>query len=247
MTQEGAVPPTYYDAVRRMVREEIAAAFRSGASRNMSISAGGRLTVKGGNLVVENASGGLAFYVGAVSPSLPDGTYQPGFILYREDGTVAAGLYDPDPAGDYKQFFAVYDRSGNVVVSDDTDSGQGLGRPYLPLPLYAARFTADPQACTSGTWETLWQGSVYKQHPRMLVQASVGADVGSAGEVRVMVGGVQLGATAPVTSTPAGVNFGPAAVAGAYSSSLTVQLQAQRTSGAGVVRVQAAGAWGLQS
>lgn len=154
MTQEAAVPATFYDAVRRMVREEISAYARSGSSRNSSIT-GGRFTIKGGALVVEHADGSTSSYWGPITPALPDGTYQPGFIVRREDGTLAAALYDPTPdpstPDGFQQFLALYDRAEEIVVSDDTDSGQGLARPYVPIPVTRARYT-DMPAVTDGAF-----------------------------------------------------------------------------------------------
>lgn len=244
------VPSDFYGVLRKTIRDEIAAYVRSGAMRNSS-QTGGRYTIRGGALVVEAADGDPSVYFGAVAPTLPDGTFQPGFIMWREDGTIAAAMYDPSPQpagpGDYKQFLAIYDRAGNILFSDDTDSGQGIARPYLAYAFYSGRFTDTPSVTSSGTFETLWQAVGYKQNPRLFVGASSLADSGITGEVRVLVNGTQLGTTQAVTASPVAHSFGPAAIPGSHMSSLTIQIQARVTAGTGNLRVLPSSANGFQS
>jgi hypothetical protein len=236
------VPPDFFDKLRAMVRQEVADAMRSGASRSMSIT-DGRFTVKGGALVLEAADGDTSFYLGGVTPALPDGTYQPGWIVYREDGSIAAAMYDPDPdpdgPGDYKQFFALYDRAGNVIISDDTFSGQGIARPYISGTFARTRWVDMTVQTASDTFETLWTGRVYKQHPRLEVSYRASMDAtATTGETRVMVNGVQLGATATEGFAVATRYAGPAAVAGDHMAALTVEIQGRRTSATGTLRVE---------
>ncbi|MDP5182185.1 hypothetical protein QOZ88_06010 [Blastococcus sp. BMG 814] len=251
MAQEAAVPlSTVKELARQIAREEVAKFARSGFLRNASISGGDGLTIKdGGALRLETAAGVESFYVGPVQPDLPDGSPQPGMIVRRNDGTIALHLYDPIPsAEDYNQFLAWRDRAGNVVISDDTDSGQGLARPYLAGAFYPAR-VQDFLKTTNPAFETIWRERRQKQHPKLYVEAWGATDTsGTTGEVRVMVNGVQLGATQSAT---AGVVtqylFGPAAIDGGFGANLSVEIQARRSAGTGNVQVGAAWVDGRQS
>lgn len=250
MTQEAATPRGFWEQVRRIAQGEVAKAMRSGSVRNSSVSAGGQFTIRNGALVVESDAGQTSAFFGGIYPATPDGKRQPGFILYREDGSKAAAMYDPAPGptpSDYKQFFALYDRDGNIVLSDDTETGLGLARPYVPFFFYSARFTDTPQVTSSATFETLWLATAYKQNPISYVAAASVASAGTTGEVRVLVNGVQLGTTQSVTSTSAAHAFGPSLVTGDAFSTLTVQIQARVTSGAGSLRILPQMGTGFQS
>jgi hypothetical protein len=251
MTQEGAVPPNFIEQIRRIAQEEVAKLARSATLRNASISKGGRLTIKGGAIAVEAADGGLTFFVGGITPSLPDGTYQPGMTLRREDGTLAMALYDPDPdpdgPGDYKQFLALYDRGQRIIMSDDTASGQGLARPWLGATFYRERY-ADWIGTTSTTWETLFTAYLYKQHPELFVQMWTSNDTPAAtGEVRVLVNDVPFGTPAATGFVVSAKTFGAEPVSGSHMGALEVQIQARVVSGGGAVRVEPINCLGVQS
>jgi hypothetical protein len=245
------IPPDLWQRIEQLIDRRVADAYRSGALRNATISDGGNLTVTGGAVKVLSPDGATSAYWGPVAPTLPDGTYQPGWIMYREDGTLAAAMYDPNPdpggPGDYKQFLALYDRGGSVINSDDTASGQGLARPYLAYPFYRARY-ADWIGTTSATFETLFRARIPKQHPRLYVRAWASNDTGGAtGELRVLVNGVQVGTTQATGFVVAEQVIGPAAVAGAHMDTLVVELQARLATGTGAVRVEPSRLEGWQS
>lgn len=250
MGQEAAVPPGFKEQIQKMIDQAVAKAYRSAPLRNASITDGG-ITVRNGYVRVRSAEGVTTAYMGGVTPALPDGTYQPGLIFRREDGSLAMALYDPDPdpdgPGDYKQFLATYDRGQNVILSDDTYSGQGLARPYLPNTFYRDRY-ADWVTTTSTTFETLFSAWVYKQHPRLVVQAWASNDTaGATGEVRVLVDGQPWGSVASTDFGVATKDFGAAPVAGAHMESLRVEIQARVASGGGGVRVEPTLCLGIQS
>lgn len=239
MTQEGGTPPGFYDRIQQMINRGVDAAMRSGPLKNASISGGG-VTIKGGFLKMLSAvtNGATTFFVGPISPALPDGSYQPSVIIRRNDGTVALLLWDPRPDLDgYNQYLGIYDRTGNAIFTDDTVSGLGIGRPYMPSVGYPVQPRHWPSTA-SGTWEPLYRARYAKQNPRLIVQAWGCTDTaGTTGEIRIMVDGVQLGATQAVSSgVVAEFVFGPTVMAGTFGQYLNVELQAQRTAGTGNVQ-----------
>lgn len=248
MTQEGGVPRDFWGRIEKMIADAVAKLARSGMLRNATISDGG-LTIKGGFFKLVAGATSL-FYVGPVGDVLGNGLRQQVWQLRRADGTLALSVFDaaPDPDGTLNQAVNWRDRSGNSVLADDTDSGQGMARPYLAGGFGRARFADMSVATTATTFETLWTARVTKQQPRLFVAYKATGDAaGVTGETRVMVNGVQLGATATESFLLTTRYLGPAAVAGAHMSDLIVEIQARVTSASGAVRVEALGWEGRQT
>lgn len=252
MAQEAAVPlSTVKELARQIAREEVGRFARSGFLRNASISGGAGLRIiDGGKLALIAENGTVLFYIGPVSPSLPDGSPQPGWEVRRADGTLAFGMRDafPDADGTLNQALTWYDRAGNAVIADDTDSGQGIARPWLTGGFYRARYADMGVSTTSSTFETLWEARLDKQQPQLIVGYKATMDTTeTAGETRVLVNDAPLG---PVTAESFAIvtrMVGPAPVAGAHMDTLTVKIQGRRTSATGALRVEPAGWWGRQT
>lgn len=244
------IPGDFFERVRRIAQEEVARFFRSGPLRNSSITDGG-LTIRGGFLRLISGAVSL-FYVGPYGPAAPDGTPQQGMQLRRADGTAALTMYDAFPGedGTFNQALTWWDRRQNQVFADDTDSGEGLARPYLPAVFYPGRF-GDYLSTTSGSFETIWRAEMPKQHPRLRVAASGATDAaGTAGEMRCLVEGQPFGDTVTGLNSgtfTAGV-WGPAFMDElAHMSTVHVEIQARRTAGTGAVRIAPLMAQGMQS
>lgn len=244
MTQEAAVPAGFLEQMRRVAREEAAAAFRSAALRNATISEGGTLTIKGGRLRVQYpaAKGG------------GDGVFF-GNIYNEDDATeyIGTGLLIEGPNGeDIAQFRSDESSGGNLVSLRDqvgnvthTTFGapDGLNRPYFHGGFTPERFADFGAATTSATFETLYRANCYRQHPEMFVRTRASAEVSdTAGELRVLVNGGQLGAAQSVGFAVSTFDFGSAPVGAAHMEWLTIEIQARRTAGTGAVRV-APGLW----
>lgn len=243
MTQEAGTPAGFWDRVEAAAERAVAKYIRAGLLNSSSISGGQGLRVGAGSkMVVQHPDGKTLLLVGIYDVNhtldLTDGSYQPTYMLRRQDGSMAMSLYDPLPgSGGYNQFLAWWDRTGHVIISDDTDSGQGLARPYLSGVGYPAQPRHWPSTA-SGSYEVLYRARYAKQHPRLCVQAWGTTDTaGTTGQMQVMVNGVQLGATQSLNSTSVTeFVFGPTAVDGTFGQYLNVELQAQRTAGTGNVQ-----------
>jgi len=249
---DAGTPPGLVDRIRVIVREELAKFARSGFLRNASISDGG-LTIRGGFLrLLSKATGGVTlFYIGPSSAVMPNGEYQQYLRIRRADGTTVLQLWDSNPGDDgtLNQALSWLDRSGNVVFADDTDSGQGIARPYLPIAFYPAR-NGDWVKTTSTTFDVMHRAQSPKQQPRLIVKVWVNPSTpGTAGELRVMVNGTQLGAVVSFTNDGFvhEYTFGPLPVEGAHMSLLIVEIQARRTAGTGEIQVAPSQAEGRQT
>lgn len=239
MTTDAATPAGFWERVEQVAERVVAKYARSGASRNTSIGEGGTFTLRGGIFRLIYGAINL-FYVGPISPSLPDGTPQQGITWRRADGSLALQTRDAFPGSDgtLNQALTWYDRAGNAVFADDTDSGQGIARPSLGGVFAATQFADFRFSTTSATFVTLSDQWVTKQQPRLLVGVRASMDTAATtGELKVLVDGVQLDSTAPIAFA-VGVNTFLAYVAGSHMAEMHVEIQGRVTSGSGALRVE---------
>lgn len=250
MAQEAKVPATFWATVQKKIDDSISKFARSGFLRNASISDGG-LTIKGGFLrLLDKVLGVELFYVGPVTPNKADGTPQQGWVVRRADGTTVLALFDAfptDAGGQLQQALNWLDRSEVVAVADDTNSGQGLARPYVPIPLTRSRYT-DMVAVTDATFVDVFDSApFYKVNARALATIRCTTDDSATmGEVRVLVDQVQVGDTVSVGFAVAINTVGAFVVPGDAYSLHQVKVQARRTAGTGAVRLDSS-VWGVQT
>lgn len=194
----------------------------------------GNVTVgDGGTLAVNNLAGGAQFYVGNILPNHPDGSQQRGMIVYREDGSLALGIFTTDS---HAQHLTLYDAHGNTILAEDVITG-GLARPWLDIPMYPARYS-DFLQTTSAVYATLWRGEVSCINPKLTVSGWFWTPPGSAGNVQVLASGVPIGSPLAVsTGSVSQWTIGPALHGVSIGSPLIVEIQAELTSGAGPVYV----------
>jgi hypothetical protein len=241
MGVDAALPPGLFERVTQMIRDEIGKVLRSGLLRNASISEGG-LTIKGGFLRMLSAvTGGVeSFYVGPINPPLGDGSYQPGFVVRRNDGTTVLLLWDPLPGTDgYNQFLGWYDRTGNAIFTDDTTSGEGNARPWLALPIPQPTDISKWPSTSSTSWGTIAESFGVMQQPKLFWNATAIADAGVTAQVRLSIhGGATVGPVHTVVGgTTTFINDTISLPAGFYGSQWALDVQAQVTGGAGSVHV----------
>lgn len=104
------------------------------------------------------------------------------FIVRRYDGSTALQVFGgPLEAG----FFSINDKAGNIIMSDDAGSGQGLGRPWLPYNVIDTRDIALPQMITSSTFTAVYTVSGYMQQPKCEVYGWLRTDGSDVAEIRV--------------------------------------------------------------
>lgn len=233
MTQEAAVPQDLIAKLQGMWRQDIANANRAASLRNASISSGGTLSITGGAFILEDEAGHKLFYVGPYGPPNTDGTAQQGWSVERADGTIVLALWDAVPSGGVlNQALSWYDRTGHTVVSDDTDSGEGLGRPWIPLPNPQTVDSTKWPSTTSSSYVEIASSAVELQQPKIMWDATANGT----GSVQLLLkgsGGSTL-ASSQVWS-PNGGSFSWSDVitlpAGYYGQKVTASVQAKATSG----------------
>lgn len=126
-------------------------------------------------------------------------------ILRRDDGSVAFEIQSLNPASN-GQYWALKDRLGQIVVSDDAVTGDGMARPWLPIP-FVRIDTAPPVnsgvgVTQSGSFVGVYEAFTNRTHPHVEARLylSANADGVTTGEGRLMLDGVQVGSTITITA-----------------------------------------------
>lgn len=208
---------------------------------------GGDLVVDGGDFLLLDTDGSTVFRLG------PQPHGDRGVAIYREDGSPAVVVARPGVGFD--QGLSLHDAAGNVLLRE-ASLASGIDAPFFDIPLQPYRATAGTvnagphgfeSDTTSGAFETMHVASFARQNhlTRWWFQVSC-SDATTAAEVRVLGNGSQLTqyAGAAWTGTRAAGAAGYQEVAsprlvlpGAVHSSVSVEVQARRTAGAGTVSV----------
>ncbi|MGZ0151869.1 hypothetical protein ACXJJ3_32755 [Kribbella sp. WER1] len=134
MSKYEARLPANDDAIIRRIQSLEAEVRELRAARRLEASTIGRggITVQGGAIILRDANGNEIARMGAREDLLPSpsGDVQPGFILRRNDGTIAFTLDDPDPnTYGYRQLLKMHDQQGHIIFQEDYVQGWGLSNP----------------------------------------------------------------------------------------------------------------------
>lgn len=197
----------------------------------------GASTIESGTLRVVDNNGTIVALIGDLSEFSPG---QRGFWLGRPgpEPSQAISVFGTGEGGD-SGFVGVWDREGNYIVTDDAESGRGLGRPYLPVTF--AEITAPTATTTSATFTDLAIGYGPLHHPVLYVLLLVQSGAGTAGEARITLNGAAVGAVATIgTAVFTTATIGPFDVPTPpdYSQINDFRIQARRTAGANSVGVR---------
>lgn len=193
----------------------------------------------GGSITVDDSAGHTVAKIGNLGLIGSQTIW--GLQTWRPDGSEALVVYGTT-SGDLT-FVGIRDQQGNVVISDDGVSGQGLATPYVPYgPLGMSYTTTNYEklpAATSSTFGPLWEGIVALTHPRVSVRALWAADnTDLSGEGRLLIDGQQIGPTITANAGGSGFLDGTYDIPGwgdnvGYLHEAQIQFQGRRTAGTG--------------
>lgn len=217
-----------------------------------TVGAGGVRIVNGGRHTMDTAQGVRMVDIGAITDDRfdhQDGSAQQAMWYRREDGTLIFSCFGSGGGG--PQAWSWRDRSENQVIADDTVSGAGLARPYLPVQLQPAFDGGwDYWPRTSATSMTeLWYGIVYKQQPRLVVACEAAMDTsGATGYIEVRINGVAQGSPTSIGFSALPYTLGPYDLGKfAHMQQITVSLMGRRNTGTGAIRAAVTSAYTIQS
>lgn len=210
------------------------------------------LLVNAGTIQVNDPTSGTpVFFVGQIPMNDGSGRMQAAVEIFRpQDGSTALIMYDGGVAFGHtlQQALQWYDRlGGNVVIADDTTSGQGLAKPYIPIGFFTDN-TVPTSTTTSASFVTLQTLIGFKQHPKVSGQILVYADSGTTGTIQLIDQDGNLLFTTNLSSAQFSyVSFGPVALAGGHELPVSLNIQGKVLTGAGKVGARGVAAWGVQS
>jgi hypothetical protein len=194
----------------------------------------------GSSLIARDTDGSVLFKVGPLSYG---GVAAPlGMLVYRADATLALAV-----EGATNQFVAIRDRTGNIVVSDDSFSGQGLARPWIPVP-----FFDETTSTASTTFVTTGSARLYKQHPNVRLEYlhTTGASPGELQVVVVDAGGastVLYTDTLTASTAARWISTPNMPMPGNFGDRLELKLQHRITSGSTAITARIMSIWATQS
>lgn len=242
------------DAKLRQALSRAATRPQGGVSSGDFVIEGGSMTVKGDGGLSLVSSGNIPIFSvqGQMSEADPDGNPQPEVRMYRADGSVAFYMWDPLPLQDgYQQFWAWFDRNGNTILADDTTSGRGLARPYIPYEIKNENGSDFVTLTSTAAFADAHWISGWIQNPRMKVPMTVTAPATGPGEVQIVddaTGAILAGPTAvPVGTSIAPFyefNVDPSTNMWEYHY---FRVQTRRVSGTGNIQSRVWSAYGVQS
>ncbi|MEU0102268.1 hypothetical protein [Streptomyces sp. NPDC006267] len=235
------IPTDLLDRIRaleRQVRELMGSANTTPALNRIM---GGEVVIGDrGRLRVRTSGDEDLLYLGRVQPDRGENEPQQGFVVRRDDGSLALTVWTASPDTLPVQPVQIFDRRGNVVVADDAIRG-GLARPYIPYPLPGPADTARWESTGSTAWTTLYRGPGIAQHPRL--HCVIAAEGSTGAEVRLLVDGVQLG---PLGGPGGGLAFAERLPAD-FGTTVSFEIQARVATAGDAVRCRPLALYGVQS
>lgn len=153
--------------------------------------------------------------------------------LSRALGRTTSGLRDDDRM---------------PLVRVDRTTGQGLGRPYIPIPFSPADWPTAPNTASTVP-VTVWVATFPKQHPALRMRISTIASATVTGVAQLWLNGSQIGPDYPIVESVVGmarVDIGPVPVVGAVMDNVTAEIKAFVTGGVGAAYVTVNYAYGCE-
>lgn len=139
----------------------------------------------------------------------------------------------------------IRDPSGNVVFTVATETGIGLGRPYLPVT-FTPFDSTQWASTTSGTATVLATATFLRQHSHIQVAVwTMGSVSGTTGTIQLQISGTAVGTPVALSDSPVLTTLGPTQLPGAHMDSMNVNVLAARTGGSGSWIVQVDHAYSL--
>lgn len=163
-----------------------------------------------------------------------DGTIGQRLKILEEEIRVLRGLIG---AGSGDTNGPIVDAQGNVIFSSDLDAGQGILKPRLGATITTPNLGT---TITSATWVEAFSVAGRRQNASWEVRFNVVADSGTTGQLRAVIAGTTTELHAPV-AVGDGENFlvgWTLDLPADWDSYVIVEIQAERLTGSGNIRVR---------
>lgn len=193
---------------------------------------------EGGRLFTNHANGTPHLMVGDITSGDTGEEVGQGVLLQQSNGRDLVNIFANPETG--RQQVRAFDDSENVQFRTDKN-GTGLDRPYTDVPMWPVNSFGTAQ--WPGTdWQSIWLGRLYATHPALHVQArtwTTDDTTPTTGQVRVLVGGSQLGSIVSVGNSTTIVDFGSDTLVHglAHYVFAPIEIQSRVTAGNGYISV----------
>jgi hypothetical protein len=158
-------------------------------ARGIRLLDGGTLTISGGAIRMNDATGSVGLlYFG------PDSAGVPRWLFSFNDGEIAGGLFGTTDA----TYWAWRDRQGHNLAASDGETGVGLAKPYLNIPMVPSSGTSVVAggpfwpAFTNTSYQEVFHCITSLWHPRIAIGVDVNAPSGTV-DWELRVDGVTAG------------------------------------------------------
>lgn len=216
------------------------AQLENGATSSGAVVRSKAMLVKNGAaLHVQDEEQATRFYMGKLEEEFdgPDGSIQTGMVLRRQDGSPVFSISDPLPGeSGFRQFWAFWDMSTNLVLGDDVNSGEGLASPWVPIPVFPSKLSGYTET-TSASFERMWEGVFRRENPKVSAMVWVQCDPGTAGEVRLRANNITMASDTCPSGSWSNYFLGPQVSPGNIGDLMDIAIEARRTSGSGSIRL----------
>lgn len=162
-----------------------------GGGGNLLVTEDGDIIIRGGNLRLQSVDDDSLVFFGNVI--VGDDTSRGWIFRFHPDEDGNAPIAFSLAGGPGAQEWALNDRDGSRLVANDTLSGHGLARPWIPYHLLA---TENAEQSGTSLWASTTVGSpgtallsalVPIQHPRIRIGAAVTTTGGGTGHWRLTI------------------------------------------------------------
>lgn len=214
----------------------------------------GRTAIKNGGMRVVDASDTSIVDVGAPLSSWVSDTGEAlaGIIVSRPDGTISLSSTTGMTTG-VSTGTSILDEHSNNVVADDTVSGYGLAKPYIPI-IFNDTDTTRWQGTTSGTFTAIQRSRPFQQHPKLSYDVVLVGESGATGEGQLVFrgsNGLDTVIAGPfvvtANSTTSFASETSVTLVSDYLREVIIELQIRRTNATGTVRGIVRRMYGVQS
>jgi hypothetical protein len=171
-----------------------------------------------------------------------------GWLFRRGNGAPALGV-GGNPTG--RQFWRLTDNNNVDIITDDSFSGSGIARPYIPIAFTnLSTFGAGAHTTTSTTFDSAYSLYGYKQQPQLEIEYFINVPSGVTAEVVITrtdaIPVVVVGPNVHVGPVSA-ITFIQGAIDGDHLSHLNHDIQMRVASGTGTIGMTVVAAYGKQS
>lgn len=165
-------------------------------ARGLRLLDGGSLTITGGAIRMTDETGSVGLlYFG------PSSVGNPTWLFSFDDGEIAGGLYGT-PGSTYWNW---NDRGGDSILASDGQTGVGLSRPYLNIPMVPSSGTSvvvgGPfwPAFTNTSYQEVFHCITTLWHPRISIGVGTNAPSGTV-DWQLQIDGALMGSNSGTTS-----------------------------------------------